>query len=86
MEYWTKLKGLSWGCCPQVSFDQVRNGDIPFFSSYSTNIGPFGHVGIYYNGQCFGQNQYPDNGGFGGPFNLKPLCWLSRPAVVLRPN
>ena len=37
-------------------------------------------------GQCFGQNQYPDSGDLGGPFNLKPLCWLSRPAVVLRPN
>ena len=80
--------GANWrayvgDCCTEVSFDEVRNGDILFWSNNG-----YGHVGMYYNGTVFGQNQGSGaNLVNGTPFNFfNVFAYYGRPAVVLRPN
>lgn len=69
--------GLS-SFCVQVSFSEIKDGDICFWSVYSP---PYGHVAMYYQGKYFGENQGTD--GSGGPFNLMGLV---APQLILRPN
>lgn len=80
--------GANWrayvgDCCTEVSYDEIRNGDIMFWSN-----GGYGHVGMYYNGTTFGQNQGSgSNLVNGSPFNFFDVVgYQGRPQVVLRPN
>lgn len=82
VDYWTgrKSNGLLEYCIEIPKGEELQNGDIIIYSGPSS----CGHIGIYYEEQCFGQNQCTD--GNGGPFNLVSFSCTPGYQGALRPK
>lgn len=82
VDYWTarKSNGLLEYCIEIPKGEELQNGDIIIYSGPSS----CGHIGIYYDGKCFGQNQCTD--GSGGPFNCVSFSCTPGYLGALRPK
>lgn len=62
---WTGAPAGQHPDCTSLSASATpQNGDILVYGG-----GQWGHVGMYYNGYCYGQNQNTSDWTVGGPFN-----------------
>lgn len=82
VDYWTarKSNGLLEYCIEIPKGEELQDGDIIIYSGPSS----CGHIGIYYDGKCFGQNQCTD--GSGGPFNCVSFSCTPGYLGALRPK
>ena len=83
VDYWTarKSNGLLEYCIEIPKGEELQDGDIIIYSGPSS----CGHIGIYYDGKCFGQNQgVPD--GSGGPYNCVSFSCTPGYLGALRPK
>lgn len=82
VDYWTarKSNGLLECCIEIPKGEELQDGDVIIYSGPSS----CGHIGIYYDGKCFGQNQCTD--GSGGPFNCVSFSCTPGYLGALRPK